>query len=85
MRKSSWIVLAICVVLSGCLALGYVLSRPSPENLTEDQARHVLAHMQIIHAFSFCSAIVTEGWEADVDAGVTYLAQELARFISENR
>jgi AcrR family transcriptional regulator len=53
--------------------------------LPEHSRVHVLAHMQILHAFSFCSSIVTEGWEADIDAGITYLAHELARFIAENR
>jgi AcrR family transcriptional regulator len=46
---------------------------------------HVRAHMHIMHAFSFCSTVVSDGWDVDVEAGLAYLGEELARFISENR
>jgi hypothetical protein len=46
MRKSSWIVLALCVVLAAFLGLIYVETRSEPEALTQEQANQMLHKMQ---------------------------------------
>ena len=38
MKKSSWIVLGICVVLAAGLAVAYFLSQRQPTTLTQAQA-----------------------------------------------
>ncbi len=50
----------------------------------EDSRAHVVAHLQIHHLFGFASSVVSKGWQTDVAAGVTYLAEALSRFIAEN-
>ncbi len=46
MRKSSWIVLSVCIFLCACLAVGYFLARPSPTTLTQEQAVRLLTRLQ---------------------------------------
>lgn len=46
MKKSSWMVLGICVALSACLGFAYVLTRPGPEALTREMAVEMLSKMQ---------------------------------------
>ena len=50
----------------------------------KDSGIHVLAHLQLHHLFGFCNSVVPKGWAIDVDAGMTYLAADLAKFIAEN-
>ena len=50
----------------------------------EDSQAHIVAHLQIHHLFGFASCVVSKGWQIDVPAGVTYLAENLVRFIAEN-
>jgi ketosteroid isomerase-like protein len=46
MRKSSWIVLGICVVLLFCLGFGYLLTRTPPGDLNQQQAQAMIKDMQ---------------------------------------
>src|SRR5437870_1911460 len=46
MKKSSWIVLGICVVLAAGLAAAYFLSQSSPTTLTRAQAMQMVENMQ---------------------------------------
>lgn len=46
MRKSSWIILAICVLVSLGLGVAYLLSRSSTATLSQDLAVQMLHHMQ---------------------------------------
>jgi AcrR family transcriptional regulator len=50
----------------------------------EESGVHVLAHLQIHHIFGFCHSVVSDGWDVDVEAGLAYLAQNLAAFIREH-
>ena len=50
----------------------------------EDSRVHVIAHLQIHHLFGYASSVVSKGWQTDIAAGVTYLAEALVRFIAEN-
>ena len=46
MRKSSWVLLGICVALAACLGFAYLLSQSSPETLTQEEAAKMLRKMQ---------------------------------------
>ena len=49
-----------------------------------DSRLYVLAHMQVMHIYGFASMIVPKGWRVNTEAGVTHLAEDLVKFISEN-
>jgi hypothetical protein len=46
MRKSSWVLLGICLALAACLGFAYFLSQTSPEVLTQEEALQMLHRMQ---------------------------------------
>jgi hypothetical protein len=46
MRKSSWILLGVCLVLALGLGVAYLLSRPAQEGLTQEQATQMVREMQ---------------------------------------
>jgi len=46
MRKTSWIVLGVCVVLVLCLGAAYILTRTTPDSLNKDRAALIITQMQ---------------------------------------
>jgi AcrR family transcriptional regulator len=58
--------------------------RKASSNRPEDARIHVIAHLQIVQLFSFANSVVSKGWKVDVESGIAYLAESLARFIAEN-
>jgi hypothetical protein len=46
MRKSSWIVLALCGVLVLCLGFAYMVSRQTPQPLTKETTEAMVQQMQ---------------------------------------
>lgn len=46
MKRSSWIILSLCIVLAGSLVFTYRLSQMGNGPLTEVQAREMVQHMQ---------------------------------------
>jgi AcrR family transcriptional regulator len=48
-------------------------------------AAYVLAHLQIQHLFGFATCVVVRGWKIDVEAGISGLAANLAKFIADHR
>ena len=45
---------------------------------------HVVAHLRIQHLFVFCNSVTSKGWEVDVEAGITCLADDLTQFITDH-
>ena len=58
MRKSSWVVLAVCAALSFVLGFAYLLSRASDDTLTQAQANQLVGRMQEAVAHKDVNAIM---------------------------
>jgi len=58
--------------------------RKAASGRPEDKRLHALAHLHILHLFSFANSVVALGWKIDTEAAIDYLAESLVRFIQEN-
>ena len=80
MKRSSWIILSLCVVLAGSLVFLYRLSQTSNGPLTEAQAREMVQRMQNAVANKNVNTIM--GYiTTDKDAKIVNLKQDQLRLL----
>ncbi len=80
MKRSSWIVLSLCVVLAGTLVFLYRVSQMSSGPLTEAQAREMVQKMQTAVAHKNVNAIM-DYITTDSDVKVANLKRDQLRVL----
>ncbi len=58
--------------------------RKAASGLPDYVGVHTIAHLQILHLFSFANSITGKKINIDVDAGIDYMAEGLADFIAKH-
>ncbi len=80
MQRKSWFLLAFCAVLAAFLGMSYLLSQPSPQTLTQQDAMQMLKKMQDAVAQKNVNAIMAT-IAPQPDTRIAHLNQDQLRLL----